>query len=311
MLGFLQGFAYGLWLSCIPWFVVGLVKPRLAVASEPPRRWKALVRYGLVVPFLAFVLWLTSLWGGFSPTLAGWLAGLAAIAVTLPVERRWHRWRAGRATARREAEREATAAAERAALERAQREAGVAVLDPARPPAGADAVVQALAAAKQRLLDARRPDLAVQADRLYTRYAHALEVLDAKFDPREVTYTRSRELVAEVCRAAVDNLNAMASLAHGVRSIDPLYVRRRLDAHDLAHDEREALTRRLALLDDTTQRLNGLSARNEGILTALDDTAVAVARVSTERPQASVALEQAVGALRRFIDKAEAYGRGG
>jgi hypothetical protein len=286
MFGFLQGFAYGLFLSCLPWFTVGMVRPDLALPTDPPWRWQVVLRYWFLFPFLAFLLWLTSLWGGFSPSLLGWLAGLAAIAVEIPLERR-------------------------AALEREQREAGLAVLDPDQPPVEADDVVIALCTAKRRLLEARRPDLAIQADRLYTRYAHVVDVLRSKFNDGELTLERASGLVAEVCRGAVDNLCAMASQARGVAGVDVDFVRRRLqrEGDRLAAGEREALRRRLELVEHTEGCLRELMARNEAALTALDDTAVAVASVETARPQASVATDQALRDLRRFIDKAEHYGR--
>lgn len=305
---FLEGFSYGLFLSCFPWFILGMVEPRLAVPTDPPRRWQVIVRYWFLVPFLAFVLWLTSLPGGlWSPSLLGWLAGLAAIAVEVPLERRWRRWKAARLERRRLVEAEAA----RAAHERAQREAGVIDLNPDKPPAGADDVVLALCDAKRRLLDARRADLGGQADRLYARYAHVLDVLRGKFDPRELTFERSRGLVAEVARGAVDNLMAMASLARGVAGVDATFVRRRLesDGSRLPAEERDALRRRLDLVDDTERRVRTLIAQNEAAMTALDDAAVAVARVETERAQASVAAETALQDLRRFIDKADMYGR--
>lgn len=309
MYGFLQGFAYGLFLSCLPWLIAGLLNPRLAVPVDPPRRWHVVARYWFIFPFIALLAWLTSLWGGFGPTLPGWLAGLGAVAVEVPAERWWRRWRGRRAQRRREAERDAEAARRRAQLEREEREAGVAVLDPAQPPVEADDVVLALCRAKQRLLEARRPDLATQADRLYTRYAHVVEVLEAKFDPREVTYERSRGLIAEVCRGAVDTLNAMASQAAGVTGIDAEYVRRRLQrkGERLPAAEAEALGRRLDLVRQTEEQLRELSGRNEAALTALDDAAVAVARLETERREASVSADLALQELRRFVDRAALY----
>jgi hypothetical protein len=311
MFGFLQGFAYGLFISCLPWFIVGIMNPRLALPTDAPSRLQVIARYWFLVPFIAFVFWLTSLWGGFGPTLLGWLAGLAAIAIEIPLERRWRRWRAARAERRREQRAQAESARQRAVLEREQREAGVAVLDPTRPPVGADEVVLALCGAKQRLLDVRRPDLAVQADRIYTRYARALDVLASKFDAREVTLHRSRGLVAEVTRGAIDNLAGMAALAGGVAGVDVEYVERRLerDQAALAPQERHALQRRLALVAESEHRLRDLAARNEAALTALDAAAVAVSRIETDRPQATVAADQALEDLHRFIDKAELYGR--
>ncbi len=314
MYGFLQGFAYGLFLSCLPWFFMGLVNPRRALPTEPPQRRQVFVRYWFAFPFLAFLLWLTSLWGGFSPSLEGWLAGLVAIAVEVPLERRWRRWRANRQERRRLARLEAEATERRMALEQEQREAGMYVLNPEQPPVDADQVVLALCAGKQRLVTARRPAHAVQADRLYTRYQRALEVLRAKFDPREVTFERWHGVVAEVCRGAIDNLNSMASFAEGVAGIDVDYVRRRLlqeanrEGNRMPEQERHALSQRMQLVDDTEQRLRELMARNETVLTALDDAAVAMARVETERPQAAQAAEIALSDLRRLIDKAELYG---
>lgn len=310
MLGFLQGFAYGLFLSCLPWFLTGIANPKFALPTEPFHRGRVFLRYWLTVPFVAFLLWLTSLWGGFDPTLPGWLTGLAAIAVELPLERRWRNWRAARAQRRRDAEQEATAMRKRAVLERAQREAGMAVLDPAQAPVGADNVVLALVEAKRRLLAVRRPELAIQADRLYTRYARVLDTLKTKFDERELTYDRWRGLVVEVALGGVDSLGSMASLADGVAGVDEEFVQRRLahEAERLPAEERRALERRLELVNETEQRLRALTASNEAALTALDNAAVAVARVETGRPQASVAADLALRDLHRFIDNAERYG---
>ncbi|WP_258868231.1 hypothetical protein [Alkalilimnicola ehrlichii] len=52
-----------------------------------------------------------------------------------------------------------------------------------------------------------------------------------------------------------------------------------------------------------------LSGRNEAVLTALDDVAVAVSAIETDRPHASLAADQALQDLRRFVDKASAYSR--
>ncbi|MBK1719298.1 cobyrinic acid a,c-diamide synthase [Thiocystis violacea] len=311
MFGFLQGLAYGLFLSCLPWLLIGMIDPRLVLPTETPTRFRVLIRYWLIVPFIAGLIWVTSLWGGFGPTLSGWLAGLAAIPVAIPVERAWRRWRLALAERQRAAHQAALAMQARIALEREARERGIAVLDPERPPLESDEVILGLWEAKKRLLAAGRPDLAIQADRLYTRHGHVDAVLRGKFDPRELTLERSRGLVGEVSRTALDNLNAMASIARGVAGVDADYVRRRLaqERTGMPAEERLALTRRLDLVAETEQRLRELSARNEAAITALDDAAVAVASVETDRPQASVAADQALADLRRFAEKAHHYGR--
>lgn len=307
MLDFLEGFSYGLFLSCFPWFVTGLLRPRLAVPTDPPRRWQVVVRYWFAFPFLAFVLWLTSFWGDGGATLGGWLAGLAAIAVEIPLERRWHRWRAARARQRLEAAR----AAVRAAQERERRESGIVELDPVTPPADADDVVRALWGAKRRLLDVGLAEAAVQADRLYGRYVHVLNVLRSKFDERELAFDRSRGLVAEVCFTAVDNFAAMVSLAQGAAGVDGAFVRRKLEREgpSLAAEERAALQRRLDLLRETERRMKGLTARNEAAMTALDEAAVTIAAIETRKGRASVSASMALEDLRRFVDKVELYSR--
>ncbi|MCG5536541.1 cobyrinic acid a,c-diamide synthase [Ectothiorhodospira mobilis] len=309
MFPFLQGFAYGLFLSCLPWLILGLMEPRWALPTDPPRRWQVLLRYWLLFPFLALVLWLTSLWGGFGASLGGWVAGLLAISVEIPAERAWRRWRVHRARQRQAARARAAAEQRRAEQEQKAREAGLAVLDPQRPPVDADDLVRALCEAKGRLLQAHRPDLAPQADRLYTRYGHVNRLLDGKFDPRELTHERSRKLVAEVAWSAVDQLNTMASVARGLLGVDPQEVRRRLAQPALADEERRALERRMELVETTEARLRELKARNEAALTALDDAAVTVSALNTQRPRAGVAAEQALEDLRRFVDQAHRYDR--
>ncbi|WP_290636879.1 cobyrinic acid a,c-diamide synthase [Aquisalimonas sp.] len=311
MLGFLQGFAYGLFLSCIPWFIAGMVNPAVAVPNEPPSRWHVILRYWLGIPFLAFLLWLTSLWGGFGPTLAGWIVGLVAIGVEVPLERAWRRWLTRRREKRRRREQDARQWQRRAEKEARAREAGVAVLDPDHPPEDADSVVQELCSVKKRLQGAQRADLAVQVDRLYSRYSHGLAVLGARFDPGELTYQRAAGLMAEVCRGALDTFQAMASQAASVAGVDADYVRGRLrrEGDTLPAEERQALERRLELLRETEQSLKALGGRNEAVITALDDATVAVARIETARPHASVAAERALQDLQRFVDGAGRYQR--
>lgn len=311
MLEFLQGFSYGLFLSCLPWFLVGLVSPRRALGTLRPARWQVVIRYGFAVPFLAGLLWLTSLWGGFGPSLGGWLAGLVAVAVALPLERRLRSWWGKRQQRRLDAQHERDMAQRQAQQAHDAREAGEEILDPEHPPANADAVILALCDAKKRLLAVKQPALAQQADRLYSRYRKAIAVLLERFEVGELAFERARSLVAEVCLVAVDNLTTMASQASGVAGVDGNLVRQRLarEGDRLAPAERLALERRLALVEDTHRYLRELSGRNETALTALDSAAMAMARVDTRRPQASVSADQALGDLQRFVARAERYSR--
>ncbi|MCZ0926360.1 cobyrinic acid a,c-diamide synthase [Halomonas janggokensis] len=311
MLGFLQGFSYGLFMTCLPWLLVGLYNPGIALPVATQGRLQVVFRYCLIIPFISMLLWLTSLWGGFSPSLFGWLAGIVAIPVALPIERTLRGWLARRRERRREAQSIAEAQQRRAQEERMAYEAGVSVLDPARPPEGADDLVLAMCRAKQSLLDVKRPDLAILADRLYSRYRHVMDVLSGRFHTGELAFERSRGLVTQVCLGAVDTLTTMASQARGVVSVDGQYVRGRLerDGKRLSDEERAALVRRLDLLVETEHRLNERAARIESALTVLDDTAVSMSRIETTRPQASVTTDKALEDLRRFVEGADRYAR--
>ena len=94
MFDFLQGLAFGLLMSVMPWFLTGLYDPRLVVPEELASRWQVILRYALVMPTVAMLLLFTSFWGGLGASVGGWLVGLAAVPVSLFVERRWRRWRA-------------------------------------------------------------------------------------------------------------------------------------------------------------------------------------------------------------------------
>ncbi|MCP1676218.1 hypothetical protein J2T57_003377 [Natronocella acetinitrilica] len=300
MFAFLQGLAYGLFLSCPIWFMVGMMNPAKAVPTDPPRRWHVIARYWFAFPALAFLLWLTSLWGGFGPSLWGWLAGLAVIPASLPLERYWLKWRRQRAQLHKARSTQTRAAAGESALLR---------LDGARPPEHADAVVQSLWQTRRRLLAAGRKDLITQVDRVYTRKARLTDLLGRRFNPGELTYERGRSLVGEVCNAAVDHLNGLAARAEGLAGMDVAYVRRRLAAADIDEhpEERKALQARLDLIAGEEAALRADVAGLESMLTALDDATLAISRLDTDRPTASVEAGRALDDLRRFAERSAQY----
>ena len=138
-------------------------------------------------------------------------------------------------------------------------------------------------------------------------------LLAARFDPAEVTHERAVGLLTEVCRSALDDLQAMARRAESVRDVDGAWVRRRLQSErdTLTAEEHRALERRLELLQETDQELRRIAGRLEAVMTALDDTLVSVARIDTGRGHASVDAEQALQDLQQFSAGAGRYGRSG
>lgn len=309
MLGFLQGFAYGLLISCMPWFLLGMYNPSLALGTDQPARWQVFIRYAVVLPFAGLLMWTTSLWGGFEPWLSGWLAGLGAVPVGLFVERRWRAWRRRRAEQHETVEKQNLAEAERARKATEARETGLRELDPARPPADADALVLALCAAKAPLLEARRPELAGLADRIDGRYTRLKRIIAARFDSRELAFERADTLIGDVSRGALAALQDIATLAQSAAGIDEAFVRRRLaqPGTELGAGERATLMHRLQVLADAEHRIREHSSRIEAALTAMDHAALSISAVETHRPRSSLLADEALAELRRFADNAHRY----
>ncbi|WP_027967677.1 hypothetical protein [Halomonas halocynthiae] len=309
MLEFLQGASYGLFLSCLPWTLIGLIKPERALPDTSAGRLQVLLRYALAAPFISLLMWLTSLWGGFGVSLIGWLAGLSAIAIEIPLERRLRGWYRGWRRRRQDDRIRRHQQQQQAQREQQRRESGLLELDPDSPPQDADEVVLALCRAKQGLSNAGRNDLTQQVDRLYSRYRHVLSILNERFAPGELAHARAQQLVVDVCHGAQDNLDTMIAQARGIRGMDVAYIQRRLgsEAARLSASETDALRQRMALIEQTEQSIRQLVARHEQALTALDNAAVSLSRLDTSRPRSAQSAEVACGELRRFVEGAERY----
>lgn len=305
ILELLRGFAFGLFLSCPAWFLIGMMEPRHALEEAPYTRTRVILRTWFVLPFIAVIAGLTSLWGD-GASLAGWLLGLGGYGGWLLGHKRLQAFRANRRRrARERAEAEARDALRRRMEAEQAREAG-AVL-PKDKPRDADAVVAALWEARRGLRAQGLEEAARQADRVYGRYRHVLGILEARFEPGEVTHERYQGLLAQVCFTAADNFTAMEGLKAAVAAVDLNYVRRRLGTPGLGAAERQALEARQTMVEDTERRLAGLAGATEQAITALDHAAVTLGGVQTKRGKASVDARTALADLQVYLDQAEKF----
>jgi hypothetical protein len=308
ILDLLRGFAFGLFLSCPAWFLVGMMEPRNALEEAPYTRTRVILRTWFILPFIAVIAGLTSLWGD-GASLAGWLLGLSGYAAWLVAHKRLRAFRANRARRRRDRDAARALAALRARMEAEQAKdsgSGSRVLPQARPAEG-DGVVTALWEVKQRLTARALPEAARQADRLYGRYRHALDLLGERFDAGEVTHARYRGLLAQVCYTAADTLGGMEGVKASVAAIDVDYLRRRLAEPGLGAEERRALEARQTLVEEADRRLRGLAGGTEEAITALDHAAVTLGALRTRRGKASVDAETAVRDLQTYLDQAHRF----
>lgn len=303
ILELLRGFAFGLFLSCPAWFLIGMMEPRNALEAEPYTRTRVILRTWFILPFVAVIAFLTSLWGD-GASLAGWLLGLGGYGGWLLGHKRWGAFRANRRRrARERAEAEAREAVRKRLEAEQARAAGGAL--PKVKPRDADPVVAALWEAKQSLVAQGMAEAARQADRVYGRYRHVLGILEDRFHPGEVTHERYRGLLAQVCLTAVDNFTAMDSLSAAISAVDLDYVARRLAQPGLGAEERQALEARQTMVEDTRRRLSGLSGANEQAITALDHAAVTLGGVQTKRGKAQVDGQTALADLQVYLDQAQ------
>jgi len=307
ILELLRGFAFGLFLSCPAWFLIGMMEPRNALEEEPYTRTRVILRTWFILPFIAVIAGLTSLWGD-GASLAGWVLGLGGYGGWLLGHKRLRAFRANRRRARERAETEAREAVRRRLEAEQAKEAGAAL--PKDRPRDGDAVVDGLWEAKQRLLRHGLGDAARQADRLYGRYRHVLGILAERFEPGEVSHERYRGLLPQVCYTAIDTLAAMEGLKAAVAAVDVDYVRRRLGTPSLGADERQALEERLTMVEDTDRRLAAMAGANERAITALDHAAVTLGGVRTKRGKAAVDAPTALADLQTYLDQAEKFNVG-
>lgn len=297
MLSFLQGFSIGLALMCGPWLLTGLFNPALVLPGGRAERIRVIKRYALVLPFLCLLLGLTSLWGGFGPSLAGWLAGLGILFVWVPGERSIRR-----AIERfKQRQQQKRANNEQRAW---QQERTTTSLDLDEAIAQTDPLVGRLQRVKQQL---KQVELDVaQPDRFYTRYIKLKTLLEQRFEPGELAIQRANTLIQDVYNSAIRRLQHQADLQQQCLALDPEFIRRKLDNPATAESERIALQARWGLVDNIYKQQAQLQADNEKTLTALDTTSMALMQLQTQDPGISDT-DKVMQALELFNQRVSRY----
>lgn len=164
------------------------------------------------------------------------------------------------------------------------------------------------------LRDLDFPRGAVQLQELGEKFAGLKAVLDDKMNPGEITYGRYLGVAEQVYLNALDRLHDIASLMHGIDTIDPRYIADRLAALGWrdgmpapAGSEAAALLERRRLAEEVTARVSDLVAANEAAMTALDATTVRLAGIRTRQGRAEMDMETAMDELTRLAQRATLY----
>lgn len=179
-----------------------------------------------------------------------------------------------------------------------------------------------LAAAQQDKLSELEADFAelgyaqgaAQLKLLHGKIENLVEVLKRRLNSGELTYGRYLGMAEQVYLSALDNLHEVAVALRSVSTIDPDYIRQRLDelrggSEASSDQEREftALQNRHALFEEQNQRIAGLIAQNESAMTVLDKTATALAETKTAKGHASMDAEQAMAELETLAKRFSNY----
>jgi hypothetical protein len=153
-----------------------------------------------------------------------------------------------------------------------------------------------------------------QLDQLRAKVDNLSRLLTEKFQQGELSYGRFLGAAEQVQMGGFDNLRRIVSLLKSVGGIDLDYLEKRLRQIDklagLAEadrKEREALIRRRQLRISQLEQVNELLAANEEAMTAIQETAAAVAAMSTNSPLAKGDLETAIAQLQQVAALAKHY----
>ena len=282
MLAFLQGFAIGLAIMCGPWLLAGLVKPQWVLPDLKPNRFKVFLRYGMAIPFTSFLLGLTSLWGGFGPSLLGWLVGLGVLFIAVPAERRVRRFLLHRQLQQ---------------SSKQQQEQLDVNLERDAEDIHADQIIKQLNAIRIHLVKLK---IYVEVpERFYSRYAKLQAVLSKRFQAEELAMQRSQNLIKDVFQSSLKQMDGFIDIHQQLQLLDLSYVQRQLSDPSIKSVAKDALLQRLQLAETLKLESNSLLAEFEKTLTALDATRLKLSELG--RSSASDKdLDQVLAALEKF-----------
>ncbi|WP_404418820.1 hypothetical protein [Marinospirillum sp.] len=307
---FLQGMALGFFMISPVMLFLGIYNPDWVLPRHKrPGRFRVIGTYAFALPAFSFFLGVSTFWGGFGPTLMGWLTGVIAPSLIKVLIDAGHEEEVK--DKHRKAEKERQQQKRQATMREAQ-ESNTLELNAKNLSRGDDPLLHRLAGLKEALH--AYPTLLEdsfflqQPDRFYSRYLHLKKLLDQRFQPDEITARRLRQLTGRLLQYAIDRFEAMEPLLGSLQGLDQEYVQRRLKG--VRHQaEKQALLDRQQLIDNLEARLLDLTAENEMALTTLDTTLTSLASINTEKQGGTEAAKAALKELKRFSEQLNEYDR--
>lgn len=151
---------------------------------------------------------------------------------------------------------------------------------------------------------------------LREKLGNLTDVVEQRLNQGELAFARYRGTAEQVYLSAVDNLHDVAAALTSVKSIDVDYIDRRERELEKSPTEAGAdrelvtLAERRQLMEEQRAKVSELLASNEAAMTALSNTAAALANVRTQVGHASVDSGTALAELETLAARAGRYAAG-
>ena len=170
------------------------------------------------------------------------------------------------------------------------------------------------ACAKTKYLKQTGNTAVAQLKSIRIKLANVQDLLGMKLRTNEITYGRFLGAAEQVSLSVVDNLNTVASILKSATSIDPDYVKARLQEiaaksvpRQEDQDQRNSLQERLDLWNNQLQKVNQLMARNEEAMTEMEHISAAIAQWQPDRKFSDGDFETAIKQLHVLALQAQEY----
>jgi len=151
------------------------------------------------------------------------------------------------------------------------------------------------------------------------KLASIRELLEIKLNTGEMTYGRFLGAAEQVSLSVLDNLKEAVSTMKSMSTIRTGHIKERLQALNPTgnsstlspHDQKEsqALTKRLQLWQDQSDKISGLLLRNEEAMTEMEQISASVASWNTDGRFADSDFESAIKRLQELASHAHEYNR--
>lgn len=139
-----------------------------------------------------------------------------------------------------------------------------------------------------------------------------VDVLNGKFKPTELTYTKYYIISQQVLEAGMNNLLSITNKKITLNAIDSVQLKRRINGFAKSTDpldieERNTLQERLDLYNSESQKIERLLVENEKAITQMTITAKAISEVDTVDLEGKRKMDEAMLELRDAVQRLADY----